>query len=150
MQEDSLKCWQWAVLGGDVTEARVWPHVGGSFPSQTGLLHAPALPSLSGDYPALGNAGPGEVALECQLPAAAATTRGSTASSRGGVREPARLSSPLQRVVFIPVFPIKAECNAAPRLSLQLRLRSPSHSAGLAWVAPLPPRSSGAAGAAGR
>lgn len=111
MEKDSLKRWQWAVVVEMPTQAQVWPCAGGSFPSQAGLSHAPALPSLSWDYAALGIAGPVEVPLGCQLPAAAATARkrGSVASSHRDVSEPASLSSPLQPLVFIPIFPIKAK-----------------------------------------
>lgn len=154
MEEDAVKCWQWTVVVEMLTQAQVWPLVGGSFPSQAGLLHAPALPSLSWDYPALSIAGLAAVPLGCQLPAAVATARkrGSVASSRRDVSEPASLSSPLQSLVFVPIFPIKAKCNAdsSPPLLAAGAAVPPPSVAGLAWVAPLPPPCSKAAGAAER
>lgn len=75
MGEDSLNCWQWAVVVEMLTQAQLWPHEGWSFSNQSGLLHPPALPGLSWDYPALGITGPAEVPLGYQLPAAAAVAR---------------------------------------------------------------------------
>lgn len=96
-----------AVVVEMLTQAQVWPCSGGSFPSQAGLLHVPVQPSISRQYPALGTAGPAEVPLGCQ-PRLLWPEQGCR-----GVSVPASLYSPLQPLIFIPVFPIKAKCNAS-------------------------------------
>lgn len=71
-------------------------------PKEAGLLHAPVLSSLFWDCAALGFAGPAEVPLGCQLPAALAMVRkrGSMASSCRDVSQPASLSAPFHLSPF--------------------------------------------------